>query len=369
MTIINEVNSLLGINDDMSIEKNKNIVFIYCPPKVGSTTLVSSIRLNACGKYTVIHLHSELMLKILYRIQNVSVLDIINYNKNLGKNIIVIDIYRSPIEQKMSTFFENIDTFHFNTPIEHLVKFDISRIIKRFNQIFPYLNTPDYFKTCYQIEFPETFDFNNKLIFTEKNGIKYYKIRLCDSGDWKHILQKVFGFEIFIINDYETEKKPIQNLYKLFKQEYKIHSNLLKLIEDDENLKYYYTEDERTKYLNSWNTKINSNVFKTMTIDEYSMYTIISIDNQYLNVVQQDHYLDLGCLCLCCCKKRKNILMRLSRGEKVEDRIVHEVEKNAFLKGRLDKVVQFKNSIPLKIQLNKHQQQKQKQKKNFTLSF
>ena len=346
MTRIDEVNSLLGISDDFSIEKNKNIIFIYCPPKVGSTTLVSSIRLNACGKYTVIHLHNELMLKILYRIQNITVLDIINYNKSLGKTVIVIDIYRSPIEQKMSTFFENIDTFHFNTPIEHLVKFDISRIIKRFNQVFPYLNTPDYFKTCYQIQYPDTFDFNNKLILTEKNGIKYYKIRLCDSGEWTNILQKIFGFSIFIINDYETEKKPIQNLYKLFKQEYKIPINLFNLIKEDENLKYYYNEIERIKYLNNWTNKMINTEFKIMNPVEYSMYTNVAIDNQYLSVIQQDHYLDLGCLCLCCCKKRKNILIRLSRGEKVEDRIVHEVEKTEFLKERLDKVVQYKKNIP-----------------------
>jgi len=363
MTRIEEVNSLIGISDDFSIEKNKNIIFIYCPPKVGSTTLVSSIRLNACGKYTVIHLHNELMLKILYRIHNITVLDIINYNKSLGKNVIVIDIYRSPIEQKMSTFFENIDTFHFNTPIEHLVKFDISRIIKRFNQVFPYLNTPDYFKTCYQIQYPDTFDFNNKLILTEKNGIKYYKIRLCDSGEWTQILQKILGFPIFIINDYETEKKTIQNLYRLFKQEYKIPINLFNLIEEDENLKYYYNENERIKYLNNWTNKTINTEFKTMNPNEYLMYTSIAIDNQYLSVVQQDHYLDLGCLCLYCCKKRKNILMRLSRGEKVEDRIVHEVEKTEFLKGRLDKVVQLKKNIPY------IKQTMVTKKKNFTLSF
>ena len=102
------INECLGINDDFSIEKNKNIIFVYTPPKVGSTTLVSSIRLNASGKFTVLHLHNEIMLKILYKITDVSVLEIIKYNKFLGKNVYVIDIYRSPIEQKISTFFENI---------------------------------------------------------------------------------------------------------------------------------------------------------------------------------------------------------------------------------------------------------------------
>ena len=165
------VNESLGISDDFSIEKNKNIIFIYTPPKVGSTTLVSSIRINACGKFTVLHLHNEIMLKILYKITDVTVLDIIKYNKFLGKNVFVFDIYRSPIEQKISTFFENIHSFHFNVPIETLNTFDLSRVIKRFNQVFPYLQTNDNFRTKYQVPYPENFDFNNRFISAEVDGI------------------------------------------------------------------------------------------------------------------------------------------------------------------------------------------------------
>lgn len=31
---------------------NNNIIFVYCPPKVGSTTLVTSLRLSAAQKFT-----------------------------------------------------------------------------------------------------------------------------------------------------------------------------------------------------------------------------------------------------------------------------------------------------------------------------
>ena len=101
-------NECLGICDDLNIEKNRNIVFIYSPPKVGSTTLVSSIRLSAAHKFTVHHIHNEIMLKVLYNITNITVLEIIKYNKFLGKRVYVFDIFRSPIEQKMSSYFENI---------------------------------------------------------------------------------------------------------------------------------------------------------------------------------------------------------------------------------------------------------------------
>ena len=100
-----DINARLGIQDDLTVEKNKKLVFVYCPPKVGSTTLVSSLRLTASDKITVLHLHNEIMLKVLYNITDVTINEIIQYNKQLGKKVYVIDIFRTPIEHKMSSLF------------------------------------------------------------------------------------------------------------------------------------------------------------------------------------------------------------------------------------------------------------------------
>jgi len=317
------INECLGINDDFSIEKNKNIIFIYTPPKVGSTTLVSSIRINACGKFTVLHLHNEIMLKILYNITDVTVLEIIKYNKILGKNVYVIDIYRSPIEQKISTFFENIHSFHFNVPIENLNTFEINRIIKRFNQVFPHLQTNDNYRNKYDIEYPETFDFVNKYLIKQKDGITYCKIRLKDSAEWNTILKKILGIEIFIVNDYETDKKPIHHLFSLFKLYYKIPINLYKMIEEDTNLQYYYSSQERDSYLTMWSQKMNSIFAPVFTKEEYLFYTDVALDNQYISEIQMDHYIDLGCLCMACCRKRGLMLLKVRNGEVVTEKINH----------------------------------------------
>jgi len=317
------VNESLGISDDFSVEKNKNIIFVYTPPKVGSTTLVSSIRINACGKFTVLHLHNEIMLKILYKINDVTVLDIIKYNNFLGKNVYVIDIYRSPIEQKISTFFENIHSFHFNVPVETLNTFDIERIVKRFNQVFPYLLTNDNFRTKYDVPFPEKFDFNRKFISAKVDGINYFKIRLKDSGEWRRILNNILGIEIYIANDYETNKKPINQIFSLFKQSYRIPKNLLEFIENDDSLKYYYSDYERTQYINSWKMKMNNDFFITFTPEEYVFYSDIALDNQYISEIQLDHYIDLGCLCMGCCRKRGLLLIKLQRGEQINEKINH----------------------------------------------
>ena len=79
LEMLKEANQKLNICDDLSVEKNKNLVIVYCPPKVGSTTVVSSIRMSAYNKFTVLHIHDELMLKVLCKIENVTVKEIIVY--------------------------------------------------------------------------------------------------------------------------------------------------------------------------------------------------------------------------------------------------------------------------------------------------
>ena len=101
-----QVNEKIGISDDMSVEHNKNIIFVYTTPKVGSTTLVSSLRISLGKTYNIIHIHDEVMLSVLTGINNITVNEMINYLATLGKNVFVIDVYRTPIERKISEFFE-----------------------------------------------------------------------------------------------------------------------------------------------------------------------------------------------------------------------------------------------------------------------
>ena len=56
---------------------NTNVIFIYTPPKVGSTSLVSSIRISASDKFSIIHIHDEIMLNFFTGINSVSINEII----------------------------------------------------------------------------------------------------------------------------------------------------------------------------------------------------------------------------------------------------------------------------------------------------
>lgn len=331
--IMEEANAKLFSNINIKIN---NIIFVYTPVKVGSTTLVTSIRISAAEKFIVIHIHDEDCLFVLTGIKNITINDLILYNAHIGKNVFVIDIYRSPIERKISTFFEYI-YMHFNNSLDEINKYPLDKLITRFNNLFPHIANDDYYLEKYEIENdnienPDKFDFNNKFLITQKNNIKYIKLRLKDSKYWSNILSNLLETEIVIINDYETNNKVIKDVYAKFKEEYKIPYNLFELIKNDKYLNYYYSVDEIKIYMDEWSTKINnSNIWISYNEKEYDLYLKITIENQCKNLIQYNHYIDIGCLCKLCSNKRNLIKEKAKKGEKINCIVDHSELVNARL--------------------------------------
>jgi hypothetical protein len=340
LQMLKEANTKMNLDE----LKTPNLVFIYCPPKIGSTTLVSSIRICSTFKYTVLHIHDETMLNILTGVTGVTVNEIIHYNKLIGRNITVIDVYRTPIERKMSEFFDKIASFHFNNYENKLMNYNIQRLITRFNNIFPNLSNGDYFQEKYNISYPKTFDFHKKYTCVEQDEIKYYKLRLCDSHEWNKILTEILETEIIIFTDYETKNQPLGKLYERFKREYTIPSNYLKSIESCKFLNYYYLPDEKDVYINSWKSKQGPE-WCGYSETEYVIYLNICIENQWRKDVQSEHYLDNGCRCQACTKKRKTIFLKAKNGEMPKEKIIHEAAVKEYTdnkKNILKKMIQKK---------------------------
>jgi hypothetical protein len=322
---IKEFNDKIFNND--TTKNKKLIIFVYTPPKVGSTSLVSSLRISGARRYNVIHIHDEKMLSILTNYdnkENVTINEIINYNSSIGKDVYVIDVYRNPVERKISEYFEMLMSYHFNANENTIQKYSINTIIKRFNSIFPFIGNGDYFFDKYEIDLPEKFDFENKYLLINKNNIKYIKLRLCDSNEWNKILSKIFNFEIVIVKDYETENKTIGELYRKFKEQYLIPYNLLETINSCKYFNYYNSDDDKQVYFNMWDEKKSTIFFKSFSQKKYKFYNEISNENQLNNNIQRDHYLDYGCICKSCCYKRYNIFNKIKKGEYVDIKIIHE---------------------------------------------
>ena len=348
---------LLTANEVLNINKNNNnkIIFVYSAPKVGSTSIVSSLRIFGSDKFVIIHIHDEEMLKVLGHINGITVNEIILFNKYLGKDVYVIDIYRSPIERKISVFFEKIGAYHFNNTETLVNEYNVTKVINRFNNIFSYIGIDDHFIDKYNINIPNQFDYKNKYLLVEENGIKYIKLRLKDSTIWGHILTNIFGTRICIIKDYESTNKPIKKLYNAFKKEYKIPNNFLDNIMQCKYFNYYYSPEEKIHYFNEWSQKCSEN-YNGYTLDQYKIYQEITLENSHIDYIQMDHYFDEGCLCKACGLKRAEVASKIMRGLQITDRIVHAEAKNEFIQKRvicvnnINKVLQ---NIPKRVNVNR----------------
>ena len=303
--------------------ENPNYVFIYTPPKVGSTTLVSSLRISLGDTFSVIHIHDDIMLSVLTGINNITVNEIINYIAKKGNNVYVIDVYRTPVERKMSEYFEKISPYHFNNSEENINNYSITRITERFNKLFPHLAIGDHYFDKYDIANPTHFDFDKKYTVQEINSIKYIKLRLDDSKNWGSILSSIFKREVILINDYQTTNKTIGDLYKRFKDEYKIPANYLELVRSCRYFNFYFSDEERKQYIDVWESK-KTNDFTPYSSDEYKFYVSLYLENQYINDIQTEHYIDNNCLCVYCKKMRKQIFDAAKNGETQFEKIIHQ---------------------------------------------
>lgn len=304
------------------------LVFIYTPPKCGSTALVSSFRLFAAKKINVYHFHNESLLPKKYKEEGVTINDLIHYCAHvLNKSVYVIDVYRTPIEQKMSIFFERLAVHHFNVPTSSLTNsslFPITKLTKRFNQLFPHLATEDYMFDMYgdkvsaaiMSRFP-TFPQNTFSINHTVNLVKYIKLRLQDSAHWGSILSSIFGIHMEVIVDYAGGKgtATLEKLYAEFKKSYRIPSHYLDELKiADRGLNYYLSEKERATYFAKWTAatvaSVSTDVTKPFTAAEYEFYSQISAENSYMDCVEKtsEHYFDEGCICNACMVKRERVV-------------------------------------------------------------
>jgi hypothetical protein len=271
----------------------------------------------------VLHVHDEIMLKVLYKITGSTVNNIIKYNAFIGRNVWVIDVFRTPIERKISHFFEELSSVHFNNSELNLNTYPVDKIIARFNRVFPYVGVGDHFLDKYGLnrtEIPE-FDFVRKMMLVEKNGVKYLKLRLKDSPSWGAILSGLLKTEIIVLPDHETGKKALGGLYAKFKAQYKIPENLLNTVVEDISLFTFYSKEEREDYIGKWRTTVTP-PFASFTQNEYNMYHEISSENSLYMKVKYDHYLDNGCVCMDCSKRRVTTKRSIKNGAP-PSRLVH----------------------------------------------
>jgi hypothetical protein len=335
---LKKANEILKINDSCPV------VFVYTAPKVGSTSIVNVLRIFAHGKLRVIHIHDNTMLEVLRGISDVSINEIIKYNGKLGRSVYVIDVYRNPIEHKMSYFFEMI-SYHFNNSLHKISSYSLGRITERFNQLFPHIDTDSKFIHRYGLTETPAFDHDNKFLQVKLDGVKYIALRLCDSNQWGKILSKVLNIEpIHMGCDYKTcDKSDIGVLYTNFTNKYLIPQNIFDdVICTNKDAQFFMSSLEYNLYLEKWRKKIGPS-YIYLTSNQYSMYESISASNCQFNEIQINHYTDDGCSCNACEVKRKQLIQRAVSGGTYDGETNHHNTSNREY--IVSKVNQFSKNI------------------------
>ena len=225
-------------------------VFVFCGGKCGGVTLAKTFTNNG---YTTTHLHG-LKTKGLFNTnidvsKTIETLDLSckHYNK-----VIIIDSYRTPIERKISAFFQNI-SLH----LPDYNKLSTKQLIDYFNEKLLY-NIEEYHSINgllkhYEIPLFSNFNSNLKYNIIEKDNKIFIKIRFNEINEWGNILSRALGKKIVMHNGNLTAKKDIAKLYSNFKNNYKVPKDYLttKLVNDTE-FKVYNTEDEQKLYIKEW---------------------------------------------------------------------------------------------------------------------
>ena len=227
---------------------NSYNVFVFCGGKCDSMTLHKTFEMN---NYSSIHVHSNKEYQLTFKTKN-TIFEIIDSScKNL-ENVYIIDSYRTPIERKISSFFENIKIHlpnYKNLTINEIIDFfnlNLIDIIEEYHSIdavFEYYNIPLFIE----------FNFEKRYNIIKKDNKIFIKILFKDIQNWNTILSEIFQKDIIMHNGNLTKNKPINNLYEEFKQNYKVPKTYIEnILKNDINFKIYNTKKEQKEYIDKW---------------------------------------------------------------------------------------------------------------------
>jgi hypothetical protein len=266
-------------------QKCKNIIIVYTNKKVGSTSLWGSFNLYLSSIYKTSHIHSSFELE-RFKLYDITMCQFFKILKLFNKNVFIIDIYRPIFDICVSNYFNELHG-HFQRDFEKYPELEnkntvVNRFFKLFNDFYDVHNV-DYYKEIYNIpNIPSTFDFDNKHLVYKDENLTYIKLRLCDSDNWNNILSKYIGYKFKNIKFNESEKKPWGQLYKYFKNNFTITTEIYELLKNNVYFKYYYTPEEQNKYLQKFT--VNDNTIIPYNENEIKFYKILMRENEVSNL-------------------------------------------------------------------------------------
>jgi hypothetical protein len=239
--------------------------FIYCGRKSGSTTLNHTCsNIDNCLSIQI-HNNEDYLYKYGQCSFN-SIFDLLENNMKKHETVYIIDSYRTPIEKKISSFFEDIEKY-----IPNYKDCDISFLISYFNKKYIYGNkcthiyTEDYEPLDEMLEHfnlspIKKFNFDQQFEIIKHKNLVFIKLRFHEIEKWDVLLSKILGKDVTIIDKNKSENKDYYDVYENFKKNYRIPKEYLEKLKSDSRFKIYNSSLERIKYIKDWSSKslINS---------------------------------------------------------------------------------------------------------------
>jgi hypothetical protein len=233
---------------------NEYDIFIMCGGKCGGSTLAYTFHRN---NFKTTHIHginntgafqSDINLEL-------GLFNIID-NSSKNKKIYIIDSYRTPIERKISAFFQHIGMHLPNykeLSIEELILFFNENVLENIENYHPINESLIH----YNIPLFKSFDFVNKYNKVEHENKVFIKLLFTDIDKWDEILSNILETTIEIYPHNLTSNKEIYKLYKKFNEKYIPPSSYIDYVLNDEEFKIYNTKQQQEEYIYKWSTILN----------------------------------------------------------------------------------------------------------------
>ena len=255
--IAEEKESQVSLNKEV-IKGFKNTksfnIFVYCGGKCGSSTLLNTFTKN---NYSAIQIHGNSYYMRVINRSGYTSFNLINASHDEYETIYLIDSYRTPIERKISSFFQNI-----RQHVPNYKNLTIAELIAIFNKQFIY-TLEEYHPindvlTHYQLPLFTSFNYEKKYNLVKKENKIFIKILFKDIDNWETILSGIFQKPITIYPDNLTSDTENYSLYKEFLKKYKVPKAYLDVMEqNDTEFKIYNTAEEQQAYITKWMERIN----------------------------------------------------------------------------------------------------------------
>ena len=209
--------------------KNFKRIFIYQYGKVGSTTLLNTLK----------NYHS-----------NVQHTHEFNRNMLLNKTLI-INVVRNIYDRNISTFFQNINNKksgwyykdYNHSKIEDLINFYQFKNIEHLQFIVSWFNK---FNKNFNINvFSQKFNFLKRYNIYRTRNYTILILRFEEIKVWNKILSNIFKKNIIIKSQNLSNNKVYKNIYTKFKKQYKYSDKEKEIIDNIDHFQHFYNPKER----------------------------------------------------------------------------------------------------------------------------